>query len=200
MNRTAKLLLLASLPLVACVAFIVRSRATFPKETTPEGAYARISVSISTGHARDCFPYVETQAQWAAFTIRDYRSRAAARIARAYPEPEKSSMLATYRREADAPDGADVWLALAEERGWIARLRKDLSGIQRVDVSGERATIETARGTRYPFRRRENGIWGITLFTAELVAEAEKASRDFEMVTRAADDYERAAQAAGGAP
>jgi hypothetical protein len=200
MNRIAKLLVVAAVPIAAAVAFVARSRATFPKETTPEGAYARISVSISTGHARDCFPYLETQAQWAAYTIHDYRSKAAARIAQAYPEPEKSSMLATYRREADASDGADVWLVLAEERGWIARLRRDLSGIQRVEIAGERATIETARGTRYPFRRRDNGIWGLTLFTAELLAEAEKASRDFEMVGRAADDYERAAQAAGGSP
>ena len=84
-----------------------------------------------------------------------------------------------------------------ESRGWIKRLRKDLSGVQRVEMSGERATIETARGTRYAFRRRDNGIWGLTTFTAELVAEAEKAARDFEMVQRAADDYERAAEAAG---
>ena len=60
-------------------------------------------------------------------------------------------------------------------------------------MTGERATIETARGTRYAFRRRENGIWGLTMFTAELLAESEKAARDLEMVKRAADDYERAA-------
>src|SRR5437868_9863917 len=101
-------------------------------------------------------------------------------------------MLATYRSEADAPDGADVWLALAENRGWIARLRKDLSGIQRVEVSGERAIIETARGTRYPFRRRDNGIWGLTIFTAELLAEADKATRDLAVVDAAAADYARA--------
>jgi hypothetical protein len=200
MNRVAKLSLVASIPIVLSIAFVVRSRATFPKDTTPEGAYARIGVAIGEGRARDCFAYLETQSQWAAYTIRDYRSKAAARIARAYPEPEKSAMLATYRREAEAPDGADVWLALAESRGWIARLRKDLSGVQRIEISGERATIETARGTRYPFRRRDNGIWGLTLFTAELMAEAEKASRDFELVGRAADDYERAAQTAGSPP
>jgi len=49
----------------------------------------------------------------------------------------------------------------------------------------------TARGTRYPFRRRENGIWGLTVFTAELLAEANRASRDLDMVNRAADDYDR---------
>src|SRR5439155_3907489 len=126
--------------------FVVRSRATFPKDTTPEGAYARIAVAITTGRPRDCFAYLETQAQWAAYTIHDYRAKAAERVLRSYPEPDKSSMLATYRREAEAPDGADVWLVLAESRGWIARLRKDLSGIQRVETAGERATIETARG------------------------------------------------------
>jgi len=93
----------------------------------------------------------------------------------------------------EAHDGADVWLSLAESRGFLARLRKDLSGIERVEAAGERATIETARGTRYAFRRRENGIWGLTMFTAELMAESEKAARDLEMVKRAADDYERAA-------
>ncbi len=169
------------------------SRLRFPKDTTPEGAYARIVLAVTRGEPRECFAYLETQAQWAAYTIRDYRSRAAARIAHTYPEPERTAMLATYRREAEAADGADVWLALAESRGWIARLRRDLSGLQRVETSGERATVATAHGTRYPFRRRENGIWGLTMFTAELVAEAEKASRDLEMVNRAAADYERAA-------
>ena len=57
---------------------------------------------------------------------------------------------------------------------------------------GDRATLETARGTRYAFRKRENGVWGLTAFTAELVAEAEKAARDAEIVTKAADDYARA--------
>jgi hypothetical protein len=68
--------------------------------------------------------------------------------------------------------------------------------MKRVEIAGERATVETARGTRYAFRRRENGIWGLTTFTAELVADAEKAARDYEMVTRAARDYERARSAA----
>ena len=62
----------------------------------------------------------------------------------------------------------------------------------RVEVNGERATVETARGTRYAFRRRENGIWGLATFTAELVAEAERAARDWDVVQRAATDYERA--------
>ena len=63
-----------------------------------------------------------------------------------------------------------------------------------MEVQGERATVVTARGTRYPFRRRENGIWGLTVFTAELDAEAERATRDLEVVERAAADYDRAKQ------
>ena len=183
----------AAVAIVLAAGLVLRSRAAFPRDTTPEGAYARIVIAISEGRPRDCFAYLETQAQWASYTIRDYRSRAAARIAKAYPEPEKSVVLATYRKQADAQDGADVWLSLAESRGFIARLRKDLSGIERIEAAGDRATIQTARGTRYAFRRRENGIWGLTMFTAELVAESEKAMRDLEMVKRAADDYERAA-------
>ena len=163
----------------------------FPSDTTPEGAYLRVARSISKGDARSCFAYLEERAQHAAFTLRDYRRRSRDRIAESYPEPERSERLALYQVHADAPDGADVWLEMATRLGWIARLRRDLSGIAKVEVAGERATIETARGTRYPFRRRENGMWGLTMFTAELEAEAERAARDWEVVERAALDYER---------
>jgi hypothetical protein len=192
MTRRAKLSFLAGAVLLLCGAFIAVSHLTFPKDTTPEGAYARIVIAIAKGNPRDCFAYLETQAQWASYTIRDYRTKSAEIVGRAYPEPEKSALLASYRGQAGVPDGADTWLALAESRGWIARLRKDLSGKKRVEIAGERATVETARGTRYAFRRRENGIWGLTTFTAELMAEAEKAARDYEMVSKAAHDYERA--------
>jgi hypothetical protein len=192
MPRRAKLLFIAGFAIVAGGAFAAYSHLTFPEDTTPEGAYARIVLAITKGHPRDCFPYLETQAQWASYTIRDFRAKAATIVGRDYPEPEKSALLASYRGQADAPDGADVWVSLAQSRGWIARLRKDLSGTKRVEVAGERATVETARGTRYAFRRRDNAIWGLTTFTAELVAEAEKAARDYEMVTKSARDYERA--------
>ena len=64
--------------------------------------------------------------------------------------------------------------------------------MKRVEVVGERATVETTRGTRYAFRRRENGIWGLTLFTPVLDAEAERAARDFSVIDKAAADYARA--------
>src|SRR5260221_5660264 len=127
MKRVAKVALVVGLPVAVVVAFVLRSRAAFPKETTPEGAYARIAVAIAGGRPRDCFAYLETQAQWASYTIRDYRSQAAARIAQAYPEPDKTTMLASYRRAAGAADRDDLWLALAEGRRSIARPRKDLS-------------------------------------------------------------------------
>ncbi len=192
MTRPAKLLFMGGVGLLLWGAVALVARLTFPKETTPEGAYARIVIAITKGNPRDCFAYLETQAQWASYTIREYRTKAAAVVGHAYPEPERSALLAAYRGQADVPDGADTWLALAERRGFIARLRKDLSGVKHVEISGDRATVETARGTRYAFRRRENGIWGLTTFTAELVAESEKAVRDYEMVMKAARDYERA--------
>jgi hypothetical protein len=165
--------------------------ARFPPDTTPEGAYLRLAVNVTEGRVRDCFAYLEDQAQHAAYSIRDYRKAASARIATAYPEPERSRLLEAYKVHANAPDGADVWADMAVRRGWIGRLRRDLSGVAKVEVVGERASIETARGTRYGFRRRENGIWGLTLFTAELLAEAERAARDADVVERAASDYER---------
>jgi len=195
MFRRAKLLFMAGLVLVLWAGFVLHSHLTFPDEKTPEGAYARVVIAITKGNPRDCFAYLETQAQWASYTIRDYRTKSAAIVERAYPEPEKSALLASYRGQADVPDGADTWLTLAESRGFIARLRKDLSGMKKVEIAGERATVETARGTRYAFRRRENGIWGLTTFTAELMAEAEKSARDYAMVTKSARDYERARSA-----
>ena len=71
------------------------------------------------------------------------------------------------------------------------RLRRDMSGIAKVETDGERATVETVRGTRYPFRRRDNGIWGLTLFTPVLVAQAERAARDAGRVEQGAADYRR---------
>jgi hypothetical protein len=164
----------------------------FAPDTTPEGAYERIAYALARGLPRDVFAYLEDAAQHACFTLRDYRAKSLALVERSYPEAERLKLVASYGDVASAPDGADVWVLLAEQRGFAKRLRRDLSGIARVEIEGERATIETARGTRYPFRRREVGIWGLALFTAELVAEAERAARDHELVERAARDYEHA--------
>jgi hypothetical protein len=170
--------------------FIVVVR--YPSDRTPEGAYLRIAKAVNQGRPRDVFPYVETAAQHAAYTIRDYRRDARARVLSAYPEPDRTRLASQYEAEAGMPDGSDLFALYADRRGWVGTLRRDLSGISKVDAEGERATVETARGTRYAFRRRENGIWGLTLFTAALVAEAEKAARDFAIIDKAAGDYEHA--------
>jgi len=168
------------------------ARRPFPSDRTPEGAYARIALSIAERRPRDAFAYLETEAQWASYTIRDVRKRACERVRASYPAEERERLLAAWREEAEAPGGADVFALLAARRGWIPRLERDLSGVTAVEIQGERATIVTARGTRYALRRRENGIWGLTMFTAELAAEAERASRDLEVVIAAARDYDGA--------
>jgi hypothetical protein len=167
------------------------ARQQFPPDTTPEGAYARIALSVADRRYRDIFPYLETEAQWAAYTVRDVRKKACARVRASYPPAERERLLEAWRDEAESPDGADVFALLAVARHWSARLERDLSGVGHVDIEGQRATVITARGTRYPFRMRENGIWGLTVFTAELSAEAERASRDLEVVERDAADYDR---------
>ena len=166
----------------------------FPAETTPEGAYSRIALAVADGHPRDAFAYLETEAQWASYSIRDARRKASERVAASYPPAEKAATLAPWAAEASAPDGADVFALYALRRGWVDRLERDLSGAAHVDVQGDRATVVTARGTRYSFRRRENGIWGLTLFTADLVAEAERATRDLAIVEAAAKDYDTASK------
>jgi hypothetical protein len=192
-------LLRAGLALVAVLAVVLLvQHLSYPSDRTPEGAYYRVAIAVNRGEPAQFFAYLETPAQHACYTIRDYRKKARARVLAAYPEPERSAMARRYEAEANAPDGADVFSLYARRLGWMNRLRRDLSGIQRVETRGERATVETVRGTRYPFRRRpENGIWGLTLFTATLAEEAERAARDYALIERASADYERAAKSGG---
>jgi hypothetical protein len=168
---------------------------TFPSDRTPEGAYLRVSNAVNRGRPDLFFAYLETAAQHACFTIRDYRRRMRLQVLAAYPEPERTRLAAAHQPVAEAPDGADVFALYARANGWLGQLRKDMSGVERVEISGNRATVQTVRGTRYSFRKRENGIWGLTMFTATLVAEAERAARDAALVDKAAADYRRAKRA-----
>jgi hypothetical protein len=192
MLRRPVILLAVVLALLLAAGSYAVAHRPFPPESSPEGAYARIALAVAERRARDAFPYLETEAQWASFTIRDVRRKACDRVRSAYPPGDGAALIDAWHAEADAPDGPDAFGVLAAQRGWVQRLERDLSGVAHVEIQGERATVVTARGTRYPFRRRENGIWGLTIFTAELQAEAERASRDLEVVERAAADYERA--------
>ncbi len=184
---------------VACALLIAFAwaRILFPSAHTPQGAYLRYVIAVNRGRAEDFFAYTETRAQHACYTIRDYRKKTRDSVLASFPEPERSKLAADYAEEAAAPDGADVLAIYARRNGWMNRLRRDMSGVAKVEIQGERATVETAHGTRYPFRRRDNGMWGLTLFTATLDAEAEKAARDLDLIEKAAKDYERAAKAEG---
>ncbi len=165
----------------------------FPSDRTPEGAYMRIARCVSLDDPKAFFAYLETEAQWASYTLRDVRKKARTRVMESYPEPQRSTLATAYAPFADAPDGSDVFAHVYRERGWARRLRKDLSGVARVDLdpASDRASVVTVRGTRWPFRRRDNGIWGLTVFTAELLADAEKATRDLAVVESSAADYDR---------
>lgn len=165
----------------------------FPPDTTPQGAYMRIARAVSDNAPEACFAYLEEEAQHAAFSIAALATKANARIEEAYPEPARAQALLRYRDLAALGDGPGVWARIAAERGFIARLRRDLSGVASVEQLDDRATVVTAGGTRYAFRRRPNGIWGLTLFTAELESEAERMARDWDLIQRDAEDYERAA-------
>ncbi len=197
MRRVAKSAVLLAV-ILGSVALARLSSRGYPSDRTPEGAYLRIAKAVNLGRPTDFFAYLETEAQHAAYTIRDYRKKARDRVLATYPEPDRTRLAGEYAALALAPDGADVFASYAEQRGWIALLRRDLSGVAKVEIAGERATVETARGTRYPFRRRDNGIWGLTLFTAALSSEAEKAARDLQVIEKAAADYERAVTTRSG--
>lgn len=192
MRRRTLLVLTVVVALLVVAGSVAIAKRPFPPDTTPEGAYDRIALAIAERRPRDAFAYLETEAQWASFTIRDLRQRASDRVRAAYPAAEQAKLLDAWREEAEAPDGPDEFVLMAKRNGWIERLQRDLSGVAHVEVQGERATVVTVRGTRYPFRRRDNGIWGLTIFTAQLQAEAERAARDMEMVDKSAADYEHA--------
>jgi hypothetical protein len=197
-KRKKRALLAAGFIGLAFVVYFVLSHVFYPSDRTPEGAYYRVMIAVNKAQPAAIFAYLETPAQHACYTIRDYRKKSRERVLAAYPEPERTELAARHAAEAAAPDGADVFALYAERLGWVTKLRRDLSGIAKIETSGERATVETVRGTRYPFRRRpENGIWGLTLFTPTLAAEAERAARDFALIDAAAKDYERAKKAGG---
>ncbi|GAC1599806.1 MAG: hypothetical protein NVS3B20_21380 [Polyangiales bacterium] len=185
MRLSTFLVAVVPVPLQAC-----RSEAPFPPEDTPEGAYARISVALNEGRPRDVFAYLEDEAQWAAHTIRKERIASLARARSSYPAAALASLEESYALDASATDGAEVFVRLGKARGWFARLHRDLSGVARTERFEGRATVVTARGTRYPMKRRIGGIWGLTAFTAELVQDAERATRDRGRIAEAARDYE----------
>ena len=179
--------------LVPLLWFIV-AWATYPSDRSPRGAYLRIVAAVNRGNPEEFFPYIEKPAQDACFTVREFRYKARVRVLQSYPEPERSRLAKEYEEEAAAPDGAAVFALYSRRRGWMDRLRRDMSGVASIEANGERATVVTVKGTRYPFRRRESGVWGLTLFTPTLVAEGNKAARDFSMIEQAANDYDRAKQ------
>jgi hypothetical protein len=176
---------------VAAAAFAFHQ--PFPPDGTPQGAYARIAKAVAEQRPRDVFPYLEQDAEDAAFSIRDMRKGACDAIEKSYPAgAEREHLLAAYGADAKTKDAPDEFLLLDRRHGFLARLRKDLSGIAKVEQRGDRATITTARGTRYSFRRRPNGMWGLTLFSAEMLSDSERAARDLASVRAAAADYARA--------
>jgi hypothetical protein len=188
MTRKQWLLGLGALVLAAL--FTIRLWKPFPKDTTPEGAYLRIAKHLTQADERGMFPYLETEAQWASYTLFNARTEARALVQADFPESERGSVPKDVVESV--PTGEDAFVALARKKGWLTRLRKDLSAVQSVEIVGERAAVVTQRGTRYPFRKRENGIWGITIFTAELVNESVRAVRDLEQIKKSAEDYRRA--------
>jgi hypothetical protein len=182
----------AALVLLASAMACAPAARPFPAESTPEGAYARVAVAVAEGRLRDLFPFVEDEAQWAAYTIQKERATALERARRSYPKEALTPLEAEYGADAAAPDGADVFVRIGKSRGWFARLKRDLSGVARTELDGDRATLVTTRGSRYSMRHRTVGLWGLTAYTAELTVDAERATRDRVRVEAAARDYDLA--------
>lgn len=162
----------------------------FPSDRTPEGAYLRVVKAVSQDEPAAFFAYIEEEAQHACYSILDYRKRTVARARATYPKERLQLAIGPFESVAALEDGSFVFARYAIGEGWISQLRHDLSGIRSVEVSGERASVVTIFGTRYAFRRRPNGIYGLTAFTPYLKEEAERAARDFATIDRVAKDFE----------
>src|SRR5690606_7983576 len=117
-----------------------------------------------------------------------------------FPPDRLQEMEADYGAFAQAEPGPGVFALMVAREGWLTQMRRDVSGIARVEVEGPRATVETVKGTRYSMRKRPNGIWGLTAFTPALVQEAEHAARDLELIKKAAEDFKRVKPASAPAP
>lgn len=183
--------ILLCLLLLVPLSVYVYSWITYPSDRTPKGAYLRVVRAVNEGKPERFFAYTEETAQHACYTIRDYRKKMLTVAQKDYPPVEYAELEELYGKFAEAPDGADVFSLMARRHGWLSQLRLDVSGVAKVEKNGPRATILTAKGTRYSMRVRPNGIWGLTAFTPALVEEAEKAARDFEQVEKAAADFAR---------
>ncbi len=173
---------------------LVLGKMSFGSDQSPEGAYLRVTKAVSRNAAVEFFAYLEEPAQHACFSILTYRKKSLQRAKETYPPAALEQLRKSIGSLAQAKAGPDVFAQIAEREGWLDQLRLDMSGVARVDQSEARATVLTKRGSRYSFRQRPNGIWGMTAFTAALVAEAEAAARDAQLVEGSAADYERAAR------
>ena len=163
----------------------------FPPETEPKGAYLRIVQALQDGRPVEIFPYTETATQHGCYSILGYHRDAYQLITAEFPEERKLSDAPRYEEFAGMKDGSEVFLSIAVRGGYLERLTKDLSAVKQVQINGERATVETVRGTRYSFRRRSNGIWGLTMFSAEIQTEALRSAREFDQLKNIAIELKR---------
>jgi len=188
---TTRIARLALAVLAAAALFAAVYVRRYPADTTPEGAYLRLAKHLELGQPELAFSYLEVDARDAAYVMARSRTDALARVRAAFPAEEARAFAESYAALATGDDGPKAFARYAEPRGWLRRLAKDVSPIDHVEADGERATVVTRKGTRYPFHRDRDGRYGLTSFTAELVAQAKQATRDLEVVGRSAADYER---------
>jgi hypothetical protein len=188
---TTRIARLALAVLAAAALFAAVYVRRYPADTTPEGAYLRLAKHLELGQPELAFSYLEVDARDASYVMARARTDALAQVHSSFPAEEARAFAESYAALATGDDGPKAFARYAEPRGWLRRLAKDVSPIDHVESDGERATVVTRKGTRYPFHRDRDGRYGLTSFTAELVAQAKQATRDREVVARSAADYER---------
>jgi hypothetical protein len=166
------------------------SNLTYPSDRTARGAYLRIAQAVIRDRPEEFFAYTDEEAQHACYSLLEYRKKAEKRILAAYPQEKQALALQPFAPVLKLTRAEEVLAYYARREGWLSQLRRDLSAVSQVEATGPRATVITVLGTRYAFRRRPGGIYGLTAFTPFLHEEAERAARDFVLIDRTASDYE----------
>ncbi len=167
---------------------------SYPADTTPEGAYLRMAKHLELGQPQVVFSYLEVAARDATYAMARTRTESLAVVRKNFPADEVLVFTEKYGAIAVGDNGPQAFARYAEARGWVAHLTKGLSPIEHVENDGDLATVVTATGGRYVFHRDPDGRYGLTFFTAELVAQAQQALRDREVILRSGVDYERRRQ------
>jgi hypothetical protein len=172
-----------ALVLVAC-------SARGPK--SPEAAFERISLGVSSSDAETLFDGLDQDTRWSWMTIQKCHREAYDAVLSNFPDgTDKDQKLRYLEVAATAETPADIFAAKMGNKA-LAELRGRLqTGTPQFSTKGAEATVAALSGAPLVFRMVE-GRWGYSGFAAESEDQKRRAIADLELIKTSATDYERA--------